>query len=106
MQKVHEHRDNAKQMAIENAIAIYVVDNGFNPKSLEDLVKYGLLKPEDILDQNGNFLSFNPTEMLITKRCGACRGEVSSASIVGDICPHCGVCWGYETKSYSYHDTE
>lgn len=36
-----------------------------------------------------------------SKSCGSCRGSVSSNSTIGMYCPHCGVRWGYENKTYS-----
>jgi DNA-directed RNA polymerase subunit RPC12/RpoP len=35
----------------------------------------------------------------VTKRCGRCGNEVSATARVGDVCPHCGVRWGYENSS-------
>lgn len=35
----------------------------------------------------------------ISKRCGKCLKPVASTSKVGDICPHCGVRWGYENTT-------
>jgi hypothetical protein len=39
------------------------------------------------------------TTTTVSKKCGKCQKPVSSSSKVGDICPHCGVRWGYENTT-------
>lgn len=97
----------AKKKAIEAAVASYYVDFGDNPKSPIDLVENGLLKQQDILDHNGNHLVFTAeegrlAELFMTKECNTCRKKVSSASSIGDTCPHCGVVWSKEGDEFSF----
>jgi len=35
----------------------------------------------------------------LSKRCGKCSKPVSISSKVGDLCPYCGVRWGYENNN-------
>ena len=50
-----------------------------------------------------NFASFTTIAQSYTtsesKSCGACQGEVSIHSSIGDKCPHCGVTWGRKTTT-------
>jgi uncharacterized protein YgiM (DUF1202 family) len=50
-----------------------------------------------------NFASFTTKAQTYTttesKSCGACQGEVSIHSSIGDKCPHCGVRWGRKTTT-------
>ena len=96
--------DSSKQKVIDAAVAMYAAENGQHPGSLQDLVTAGLLAPGDIVDHDGNPLTLTPDRSIttISKRCGACGEGVANTSKVGDICPHCGVRWGYETKTTSY----
>lgn len=32
----------------------------------------------------------------VSKSCGKCQKPVSQYATIGDVCPHCGVRWGYE----------
>ncbi len=45
--------------------------------------------------------SYSQTYTTSSKSCGSCSGAVSASSKIGDICPHCGVRWGYENTSTS-----
>jgi uncharacterized Zn finger protein (UPF0148 family) len=44
---------------------------------------------------------FSQTYTTVSKSCGKCGKPVSSSSKIGDICPHCGVRWGYENTTTS-----
>ena len=35
----------------------------------------------------------------VSKSCGKCHKPVSEYATIGDVCPHCGVRWGYENTS-------
>lgn len=35
----------------------------------------------------------------VSKSCGKCHKPVSQYATIGDVCPHCGVRWGYENTS-------
>jgi hypothetical protein len=39
-----------------------------------------------------------PAAKIMVKRCEACKREVPLSSKAGELCPHCGVRWGSETK--------
>lgn len=43
--------------------------------------------------------SFAQTTTTVSKKCGKCGKSVSTNSRIGDICPHCGVRWGYENTT-------
>ncbi|RZK05200.1 MAG: hypothetical protein EOO46_16015 [Flavobacterium sp.] len=43
--------------------------------------------------------SFAQTTTTVSKKCGKCGKSVSINSKIGDICPHCGVRWGYENST-------
>jgi hypothetical protein len=46
-------------------------------------------------------ICYSQTYTTSSKSCGSCRGAVSASSKIGDICPHCGVRWGYENTTTS-----
>jgi hypothetical protein len=101
----------AKQKVIDAAGSAFVMENGRNPESLEELVEAGYLDEEAILDRHGNPLPFDPENLtinlggssttLVSKNCSACGKQVPNSSQVGDTCPNCGVRWGYETTTYT-----
>lgn len=110
-EKVNSAEIKAKQKVIDAAGSAFVLENGRNPESLEELVEAGYLDQKAIVDKNGHPLPFDPDDLtlnasgpsttLVSKQCSACGNKVSNASKVGDRCPHCGVRWGYETTTYT-----
>ncbi len=109
LEKAEMMADNAKIRKIESAGAIYTIETGRRPGSVDDLVEGGYLEPSDIIDHYGNKLSL-PSQSLepgqsesgsnVVKRCGKCGNTVSASSKPGDTCPYCGVVWGYEKQEF------
>lgn len=113
LQEVAEKTDRARMKVIEVAARSFDLEYGRPPQSVDELVENGYLRPQDILDAQGNKIALadydyaNEPEQtggfagsVVSKSCGACGKGVSSSAKVGDRCPHCGVVWGHETQSY------
>ncbi len=101
--------DQAKMQAIRAAATHYTMETGKRPQSLDDLVREGYLDQAATVDHDGKKLSFSPESLqpgaaepmtTVTKTCGKCGGVVSPDARVGDRCPHCGVVWGAERRTY------
>ena len=114
-EKILSHKDQAKLKMIDASVAIYTVEMGYSPASLDDLVEQQYLSAQDIVDHEGqkfaytskNFLSdsYSGSGMYTTttsKSCGKCGKGISISSEIGDRCPHCGVKWGFERVRQSY----
>ena len=101
--QVDQSYDKSNQNVINAAVAAYYAETGKTPDDLQEVVDYGLLDPDQIVDHKGDRMTFDKSpyeSSILSKSCGACGKPVSSTSKVGDICPHCGVRWGYETTRY------
>ncbi len=46
-----------------------------------------------------SIISFSQTNISQSKSCGKCHKQVSINSKTGDICPYCGVKWGYQNTN-------
>jgi hypothetical protein len=97
-EKAEKATEQAKAQVVKTAVQAFTLENGRPPESLRELVEKGYMEAEGIVDSQGNERPYSPQgyteDVVISKSCGACGKPVSSASQVGDRCPHCGVVWG------------
>lgn len=101
-EKAERATDQAKAQVVKAAVQAFTLENGRPPESLQELVEKGYMRAEGIVDGQGNELPYSPEgysgDVVLSKSCGACGKPVSTASQVGDRCPHCGVVWGAERR--------